>query len=74
LRNCCSGWTKRSSIGWAVIVDEASGRAGRGRTKWDAPEIDGGVHLTGRLPIRAGEIVTARITGSSEYDLIGEIA
>jgi ribosomal protein S12 methylthiotransferase len=57
-----------------VIVDEANGRTGRGRTKWDAPEIDGGVHLTGRLPIRAGEIVTARITGSSEYDLIGEIA
>jgi ribosomal protein S12 methylthiotransferase len=57
-----------------VIVDEANGRTGRGRTKWDAPEIDGGVHLTGRLPIRAGEIVTARITGSSEYDLMGEIA
>ncbi len=56
-----------------VIVDEASGRNGRGRTKWDAPEIDGGIHLSGRLPIRAGEIVTARITGSSEYDLIGEI-
>ena len=57
-----------------VIVDEANGRTGRGRTKWDAPEIDGGIHLTGRLPIRAGEIVTARVTGSSEYDLTGEIA
>ena len=58
----------------AVIVDEANGKTGRGRTKWDAPEIDGGIHLTGRLPIRAGEIVTARVTGSSEYDLTGEIA
>jgi len=57
-----------------VIVDEANGRTGRGRTKWDAPEIDGAVHLTGRLPIRAGEIVTARITGASEYDLTADVA
>jgi len=57
-----------------VIVDEANGRTARGRTQWDAPEIDGGVQLSGRLPIRAGEIVTARITGSSEYDLVGEVA
>ena len=35
-----------------VIVDEASGRTAKGRTIWDAPEIDGAVHLTGRLPIR----------------------
>jgi ribosomal protein S12 methylthiotransferase len=57
-----------------VIVDEANGKVARGRTQWDAPEIDGAVHLTSRLPIRAGEIVTARITGASEYDLTGEVA
>jgi ribosomal protein S12 methylthiotransferase len=56
-----------------VIVDEAAGKTGRGRTKGDAPEIDGSIHLTARLPIRVGEIVTARVTGSSEYDLHGEI-
>jgi ribosomal protein S12 methylthiotransferase len=28
---------------------------------WDAPDIDGAVHLSSRLPIRAGDIVTARI-------------
>jgi ribosomal protein S12 methylthiotransferase len=57
-----------------VIVDEANGRTGRGRTRWDAPEIDGSVNLNARLPIRAGEIVTARITASSEYDLTGDVA
>jgi ribosomal protein S12 methylthiotransferase len=57
-----------------VIVDEATGRTGRGRTRWDAPEIDGSVNLNARLPIRAGEIVTARITASSEYDLTGDVA
>jgi ribosomal protein S12 methylthiotransferase len=56
-----------------VIVDEAAGKTGRGRTKGDAPEIDGSIHLTARLPIRVGEIVTARVTGSSEYDLHGEV-
>ena len=30
----------------------------RDARRWDAPEIDGAVHLDGRLPIRAGEIVT----------------
>jgi len=56
-----------------VIVDESSGRTARGRSIWDAPEIDGAVHLTSRLPIRLGEIVTARITRASQYDLVGEV-
>ncbi len=57
-----------------VIVDEASGRTAKGRTIWDAPEIDGAVHLTGRLPIRTGDIVTARIERSDAYDLFGQVA
>ncbi len=56
-----------------VIVDESAGRTAKGRSVWDAPEIDGAVHLTSRLPIRMGEIVTARITGADEYDLHGEV-
>ena len=56
-----------------VIVDEASGRTAKGRTVWDAPEIDGTVHLTGRLPIRAGEIVTAKIERTDAYDLFGQV-
>jgi ribosomal protein S12 methylthiotransferase len=57
----------------SVIVDESSGKTARGRSIWDAPEIDGAVHLTSRLPIRLGEIVTARITRASQYDLVGEV-
>ena len=56
-----------------VIVDETSGRSAKGRSMWDAPEIDGSVHLTGRLPIRAGEIVTARIDRAEAYDLHGQV-
>jgi ribosomal protein S12 methylthiotransferase len=57
-----------------VIVDEANGKSAKGRSMWDAPDIDGAVHLTGRLPIRAGEIVTARIERADEYDLHGQVA
>jgi ribosomal protein S12 methylthiotransferase len=56
-----------------VMVDQSDGRSAKGRSVWDAPEIDGAVHLTGRLPIRAGEIVTARVTRSDAYDLFAEI-
>ncbi|MCR4283585.1 MAG: 30S ribosomal protein S12 methylthiotransferase RimO [Bauldia sp.] len=56
-----------------VIVDESAGKSAKGRSIWDAPEIDGGVHLTSRLPIRVGDIVTARIDGSDAYDLHGQV-
>ncbi|WP_075216757.1 30S ribosomal protein S12 methylthiotransferase RimO [Mongoliimonas terrestris] len=54
-----------------VIVDEANGTVAKGRSKWDAPEIDGAVHLTSRRPIRAGEIVTVKIDHADAYDLHG---
>ncbi len=56
-----------------VIIDEANGRVAKGRTQWDAPEIDGTIHLTSRLPMRAGEIVTARIERADAYDLYGTV-
>jgi ribosomal protein S12 methylthiotransferase len=64
---------RRVGMRLPVIVDHADGASASGRTKYDAPEIDGVVRLTARRPLRAGEIVTARITASSAYDLEGEI-
>jgi ribosomal protein S12 methylthiotransferase len=57
-----------------VIVDEAGPTGGKGRSKGDAPEIDGAVHLTSRRPLRVGEIVTARIERADPYDLYGTVA
>ncbi len=57
-----------------IIVDESTGRTAKGRSVWDAPEIDGAVHLTGRLPIRVGDIVTAKIERADAYDLFGTVA
>jgi len=56
-----------------VLVDESAGRTAKGRSPADAPEIDGTVHLASRLPIRAGEIVTARIERADAYDLHGQV-
>ena len=56
-----------------VIIDEANGTVAKGRSKWDAPEIDGAVHLQSRRPMRVGDIVTARIERADAYDLWGTV-
>jgi ribosomal protein S12 methylthiotransferase len=55
-----------------VIIDEAIGPVARGRSKYEAPEIDGVVHVASRRPLRQGEIVTCRIERSDDYDLFGQ--
>ena len=54
-----------------VIVDEGGAHAAKGRTKGDAPQIDGTVHISTRRPLRAGEIATVRIDRADAYDLWG---
>jgi ribosomal protein S12 methylthiotransferase len=53
-----------------VIVDEP-GAVAKGRSKYDAPEIDGAVHVTSRRPLRQGDIVTVKIERADAYDLHG---
>ena len=57
-----------------VIIDSSNGLTATGRTKYDAPEIDGKVHVTSRRPIRVGDIVTVKIEASDAYDLQGSAA
>ena len=58
-----------------VIVDEAGGGAlgkpAKGRSKGDAPGIDGAVHIALHRPLRAGEIVSVKIERADAYDLYG---
>ena len=54
-----------------VIIDEAASGGARGRSRADAPQIDGVVHVASRRPLRAGEIVTVKIERSDAYDLHG---
>ncbi|HKH96102.1 MAG TPA: 30S ribosomal protein S12 methylthiotransferase RimO [Beijerinckiaceae bacterium] len=55
----------------SVIIDEPGPTVSRGRSKYDAPEIDGSVYVSSRRPLRAGDIVTAKIERADAYDLHG---
>ncbi|HEY7243457.1 MAG TPA: 30S ribosomal protein S12 methylthiotransferase RimO [Xanthobacteraceae bacterium] len=66
-----------------IIIDEVSGPASRaasatsgsfaakGRSKGDAPEIDGSIFVSSRRPLRVGEIATVKIERAEAYDLHG---
>ncbi|MFL5036034.1 MAG: 30S ribosomal protein S12 methylthiotransferase RimO [Microvirga sp.] len=54
-----------------VIIDEPGVSAAKGRSKYDAPEIDGAVHVASRRPLRQGNIVTVKIERADAYDLHG---
>jgi ribosomal protein S12 methylthiotransferase len=54
-----------------VIIDAADGTVAKGRSKYDAPEIDGTVHVTSRRPLRVGDIVTVKVERADAYDLYG---
>ena len=56
-----------------VIIDEVGPREAKGRSKGDAPQIDGAVHVTSRRPLRVGEIATVRIEHADAYDLHGTV-
>lgn len=45
----------------------------RGRTQFMAPDIDGVVYINSPCELKIGEFVDVRITGFSDYDLIGEV-
>jgi ribosomal protein S12 methylthiotransferase len=57
-----------------VIIDEVGPTVAKGRSKADAPQIDGAVYLSSRRPLRVGEIVTAKIERADQYDLHGSVA
>ena len=56
-----------------VIIDSVGGTIAVGRTKYDAPEIDGSVHASFRRPVRPGDIVTVKIEDADAYDLRGSV-
>ena len=56
-----------------VIVDEIDNEGIIGRTKADAPEVDGLVYIENLsgAPVKVGEFIKVTITHSDEYDLWG---
>jgi ribosomal protein S12 methylthiotransferase len=54
-----------------VLIDEVNEDEAIGRSKADAPEIDGSVYVSSRRPLRAGDIVSVKIERADAYDLHG---
>lgn len=57
-----------------VIIDEMGSTIAKGRSQYDAPEIDGLVYVRTKKELKPGEIVNVTIQKSDEYDLHGVIA
>ncbi len=56
-----------------IIIDEVGPTTAKGRSKGDAPDIDGTVHVTSRRPLRVGEFATVKIERADAYDLHGAV-
>ncbi|WP_135078290.1 30S ribosomal protein S12 methylthiotransferase RimO [Terasakiella sp. SH-1] len=58
-----------------VIIDEVDEEGAVGRTKGDAPEIDGEVFIDGNgaTDLEAGQIVSVQIHAAEDYDLWGTL-
>jgi len=56
-----------------VIIDEVGSGEAKGRSKGDAPQIDGTVHVRSHRPLRIGEIATVKIERADAYDLHGSV-
>ncbi len=57
-----------------VIIDEVGPTVAKGRSKADAPQIDGNVYVSSRRPLKVGDIVTVKIESADQYDLHGSAA
>ncbi|MDH5300386.1 MAG: 30S ribosomal protein S12 methylthiotransferase RimO [Gammaproteobacteria bacterium] len=55
-----------------VIVDDMEGEYIIGRTRADAPEVDGEVIITSDRPAKPGEFIEVEITGSDLHDLYAD--
>ena len=52
--------------------DSSSDKIFIARSRHDAPEVDGVVFLRSDRSLRPGTLVSCRVTGAYEYDLVAE--
>ena len=59
----------------SVIIDDAgggsSGILAKGRSKADAPQIDGVAYVSSRRPLRSGDIISIKVEKTDAYDIYG---
>ena len=56
-----------------ILIDSVTTEGAIGRTRGDAPEIDGEVHLPGVNQISSGSFVKVPVVAADEHDLEGEL-
>ena len=54
-----------------VLIDVADGEGATGRSKADAPEIDGEVHLRDAAGLKQGDFVRVLVEDADDHDLFG---
>ncbi len=62
----------RVGLDTEILIDEVDDDGAIGRSKWDAPEIDGSVFLDDATGVAAGDLVKVRIVHADEYDVWAE--
>jgi ribosomal protein S12 methylthiotransferase len=69
-----SGHLLRGKVGATIdiIIDDVDEDGAIGRSKWDAPDIDGSVFLNGEGDVKPGDIVRGKVVEADEYDLWAE--
>ncbi|MFU8817761.1 MAG: 30S ribosomal protein S12 methylthiotransferase RimO [Pseudomonadales bacterium] len=55
-----------------VLVDEVAGGRATARSRGDAPEIDGLVHVSGAAGLEVGDLAWVKVVGSDAHDLQAE--
>jgi ribosomal protein S12 methylthiotransferase len=56
-----------------VLIDQSTAEGGVGRTRFEAPEIDGIVRVKARAPLEPGTLYDVRIVAADEHDLDAEL-
>jgi ribosomal protein S12 methylthiotransferase len=56
-----------------VLIDEIDADGAIGRSKWDAPDIDGSVFLNHSAGIKVGDLVRATVQHADDYDVWGDV-
>lgn len=72
-RISCERLEQKIGQNLAVIIDEINDENIVGRTTADAPEIDGLIYLNHDDSVNVGDLVSACVRDSDEYDLYGEL-
>jgi ribosomal protein S12 methylthiotransferase len=55
-----------------VMIDESQRGYYLGRSRYDAPEVDGSVFVYSSKVLKPGDIIRVRVNDTLEYDLVGE--